>query len=368
MLGKRLRFAREAAGLRQSRIAEVLGLSKSGVSDIEHGRRPLKAAQLAKLAELYHRPIDFFFTDQPLRKDFVLWRCKPDAEAEAKRIQRSFFELCENYRRLEELTGQVRASTLPDVPAPQGDYTHGDAESLALKTSEELDLGPAPAEVLPHVLEERCSVRVFALKMQTTTSGLCMRDDVLGASILLNQDNVSWRRNFDLAHELFHLLVWRIFRKGDQNDAEVASNEEESLANVFASRLLLPEGPFRQKLHELSRAGHLTVADVHEMARQFDVSSEAVVYRMRGFYGWDEATTQQVVGKVKEFYAPREAQSIDSLPERYVYLAVLAYRKGLISYGRAAKYLRVGHREARSILEPPEDEFDLETPIPTTAH
>ena len=367
MLGERLKFAREAAGLRQEDAAGVLDISPSGVSYIESGRREPKAAQLAKLSDLYHRSIDFFFSDKPLHEDFVLWRCKPEEEAEAKRIQREFFELCENYHKLEELTGQIRPSIFPDATKPDDEYAYNDAESLAFEVWQEFCLGVAPAEIIRHVLEEKYNVRVFALAAEAKTSALCMRHERLGTCVLLNQNNVSWRRNYDLAHELFHLLTWSIFRTGCEGTSEIAGDDEERFANVFASRLLLPEAPFRQRLYRVVKNEQLRFIDVHELAREFDVSSEAVIYRIAGLCHWKKKKTEEIVKQIKDFYVERENHPVDKFPRRYVYLAVLAYRRGLISYGRAAKYLQLGHKKAKGILEPSEDEIDLDTTIPAVA-
>lgn len=366
MLGERLKFARESVGLRQSDAAEVLSISVSGVSEMENGLREPKAAQLAKLAELYHRTMDFFFADTPLRRDVVLWRCKPDDDAEAMRTQREFFKLCEDYRRLEQLAGEERESVLPSETGTKREFRYSRAEAVALRMAEELGLGVIPAQVLKHVLEENYNVRVFALPMSSMASALCMRDERLGACVLLNADNVSWRRNFDLAHELFHLFTWDVFREPGDGTAAVAGSEEEALANAFASRLLLPENHFRQRLHAVCRE-RITAAGIHELAREFDVSPEAVIYRCAGTFHWKKDRTQEIVRMVKDLYLPgRRSRGIDTLPPRYVHLAVLAYRRGMISFGRAAKYLKIGHKEAAEILEPVENGIDIDSQIATT--
>ena len=366
MLGERIRFAREAAGLRQADVAEKLGISESGVCDIERSKRELKASHLSVLAGLFHRSMDFFFSDEPLRADFVLWRCKPEDQDQALRLQRRFLELCEDYRALEDLLGCPKPPLLPAAQKPRGQYSYGDAESLAMDAWMRLRLGDTPAEALQRVLEEDYSVRVFALEMGDLASASCALNDRLGACMLLNIDSTSWRRNFDMAHELFHLLTWSIFRTPDDEVSDVASSLEESLANVFASRLLLPEAPFGQRLHRTTAGGRpLTVGDVHELAREFNVSAEAVIYRIAGLSRWPKERTVEAVERTKASYPGRESRPIGCLPERYVVLTERAYRQGLISFARAAKYLRMGFKKAQSILEPPEDVSNLDSPLET---
>ena len=367
MLGERLKFARESMGLRQTDAADILSISVSGVSEMENGSREPKAAQLAKLAGLYHRTMDFFFVATPLRKDVVLWRCRPDDDAEAMGIQREFFKLCEDYRRLEELTGEERGSDLPFESGAKGQFGYPQAEALALRMSEELQLGVVPGQVLKHVLEENYNVRVFALPMSCAASGLCIRDERLGVCVLLNADNVNWRRNFDLAHELFHLLTWDIFRGYANRTAVVADSEEEALANTFAGRLLLPENHFKQRLYAVCHE-RMTPAGIHELAREFGVSAETVIYRCAGIFRWQKERTREIVGAIKDFHSSgRRSRGIDALPARYVHLVVLAYRRGMISFGRAGKYLKLGHKEAARILESTENGIDLDSQIATIA-
>lgn len=49
----RLRAAREAAGLSQSQVAKLLGLSRPSVSEMEAGRRRVSLEEARLLAELY---------------------------------------------------------------------------------------------------------------------------------------------------------------------------------------------------------------------------------------------------------------------------------------------------------------------------
>ena len=57
---KRLKQAREEAGLTQVDVAEKLGCSQSWVSKIELGELRVEAIWLARLAKLYGRDISYF--------------------------------------------------------------------------------------------------------------------------------------------------------------------------------------------------------------------------------------------------------------------------------------------------------------------
>lgn len=60
---RRLRRARLAAGLTQVQVAKALGLAQSFVSKSESGERRVDVLELARLAKLYRKPIDFFVPD-----------------------------------------------------------------------------------------------------------------------------------------------------------------------------------------------------------------------------------------------------------------------------------------------------------------
>ena len=52
-IGRRLRTAREVAGLSQAQVAKMLSLHRPSVSEIEAGRRKVSTEELSKLAEIY---------------------------------------------------------------------------------------------------------------------------------------------------------------------------------------------------------------------------------------------------------------------------------------------------------------------------
>ncbi|WP_257814216.1 helix-turn-helix domain-containing protein [Burkholderia glumae] len=69
-MAKRLREAREYLGLSQDEVANALGISRPGVTNIESGARKVEALELDKLAKLYGRPVQFLLTgEEPVAND-----------------------------------------------------------------------------------------------------------------------------------------------------------------------------------------------------------------------------------------------------------------------------------------------------------
>ncbi|RWM45556.1 helix-turn-helix transcriptional regulator [Mesorhizobium sp.] len=59
-LSERLRVAREYVGLKQEDVARHLSIPRSALSHIEAGQRKVDALELARMAKLYQRPVNWF--------------------------------------------------------------------------------------------------------------------------------------------------------------------------------------------------------------------------------------------------------------------------------------------------------------------
>lgn len=70
IFGQRLRMARKNKGIGQKVIAELLGVTRTQVSDMEKGKTTTSLARLVLLAEFYHVSTDYLLgvTDDPTWK------------------------------------------------------------------------------------------------------------------------------------------------------------------------------------------------------------------------------------------------------------------------------------------------------------
>lgn len=59
-IGKQLKELRKSRGLRQTEVADKVGLSRPAVSNIEAGKRALTLSTLQKFCELYKIDISYF--------------------------------------------------------------------------------------------------------------------------------------------------------------------------------------------------------------------------------------------------------------------------------------------------------------------
>lgn len=351
IVGERLRLARERRGLNQGQASDLTKVGVSSLSDFENGKRAPSLDQLSALAAAYDQPLTFFFEDSPT-KEVVLWRERP-AEGADEHASR-FLKWCRWYRDLEVWCHEETACPVPDLPKAPKSFQA--AERLAINIRKDLDLGDYPAPVLLKVLEEKWGVKVFHQEFEPTGAAASSRNDLFGAAILLNAKSSRRRRNFDLAHELFHLLTWKAFRA---QSPETSTDLEEKLANKFASVLLLPEEKLKAAMGERGVESRLPLTAAIDLARAFDVSIDALVWRVHGMAVKTDGTaeeerTRALIDRARALSRMSDESSADpppNRPERFRDLAVRALRNAELSVGRFAEYMGISRQAAMAYVD-----------------
>lgn len=356
-LSDRLKYARERAGLTGPQVKQRAAIGISSLSDFENGKRQPSLSQLQALATAYRRSISFLLADGPIPEEAVLWRERPHDKPE--QIEARFLRLCEQYHNLEVWADEASSIRLPTAKRESQPFAYADAEELAKDVRHELRLGDRPGLGLLLVLEEVCGVKVFHLDFEPTGTAACAMSETYGAGVLLNRSNARWRRNHDLAHELFHLLTWDVFRSSPQPTAAawVPGEREERLATCFARNLLMPPEATGTAIRRRARGDVLPVEAVYDIARQFDVSVESLLWQVhflqnRGRAG--EQRTQREIQRavaLRPLMAERRETPPPVWPARYHALGVKALRLGEISIGRFAEYLDISRQEAMRYVE-----------------
>jgi len=325
------------------------GIGESSLSEFEAGKREPKLSQLSALARVYRRPVSFFLGEGPPPTETVLWRQRPESSGEE--LEARFLQLCRQYHNLEVWCDEELPLYLPQSNVAPDAFRYTDAKQLAGRVRGALELGDLPGPVLLSVLEEVCGVKVFHLDFQPTGSAACTLGDTSGAGVLLNAGTPRQRRNFDLAHELFHLLTWHVFRTSD-TPCETA--HEDKLGGCFARNLLMPDEPVRTALDRSTRNRHIPLDALSDVARQFGVSVDALLWKMHDLYGWTADATNKYSDAAKRRARQRDTRDDAKpplLPERYHALAVRALARGEISIGRFAEYIGISRQKAMAYVE-----------------
>jgi Zn-dependent peptidase ImmA (M78 family)/transcriptional regulator with XRE-family HTH domain len=367
-IGERLREIRSDLKLTLDAVGQRTGIGVSTLSEFENDKREPRIGQLKQLADVYHRPVAYFLDDSVPPTDVVLWRERPSSPT-AETIQAQLVELADQYHTLEVLCGQGSNMDLPHCDSDANAFSYAAAARLAHRVRNDLGLGDRPGQALLRVLEEVCNVKVFHLDFEPSGTAACTLADRYGAAILLNSRNAPRRRTFDLAHELFHLLTWRGFHHHVTAGSAVPSAQEEKFASCFASNLLMPEEVFRESVDlQRSAASAVSADGLFEVARQFDVSVEAVLWRMRFVYHIDSQKISSYLDRLRSrmvSWDGKDRPQPPERPQRFLALAIQALRRGMISTGRYAEYVGISRRDAMKVVEEDaEDDVQIEVAHP----
>jgi Zn-dependent peptidase ImmA (M78 family)/DNA-binding XRE family transcriptional regulator len=344
-IADKLRSARKHSGLTQEQVSDRCGIDDSSLSSFENGKSEPRLSQLSELGEVYHLSLNYFFEANEPQPQLVLWRNAPE---NGKEIEAEFLQLCRQYRQLEIWTNNISEVKLPPFEPFTGRFWYPQVEEMAHNARVMMGLGDRPGESLHRVLEEVSGVKIFCLDLGSAGVAACAVSTEFGSAILLNSKCAPWRRNHDLAHELFHLLTWKYF-KHTEGVCE-ASDQEEKFATCFAGNLLLPAEPVRLAIYKSAGdKDRLSYEQMDDIAREFDVSLESLIWRMHYLFNYKESATSGYLEAAKEYvqtvhrkYDPLPAD----LPERYRSLAIKAFRNGDISKGRFAKLMEISRMDA----------------------
>jgi Zn-dependent peptidase ImmA (M78 family)/DNA-binding XRE family transcriptional regulator len=364
-IGARLKVARDAIGYTLEKAAKESGIGVSSMSEFENSKREPKFSQLSKLAEVYRKSIEFFLSDKVFPSECMLWRRNPETEEKKRATEAQFRQLCQQYRQLEVLMNEVKEAELPYGKGRAENLGFLQVEQLAEKARNEFQLGDIPSASLKQTLEEKYYIKIFHLSF--AGGAISTFSEEFGPAILLNKESKLWVRNYDLAHELFHLLTWHIFKRNDLQHAE-PSTLEEQLANAFASKLLLPTDAVKGRIEAtMANDRQIRTEALDEIAREFGVSLEALMWRLVSLYGKQPADIEKWIEQTKNTPSsrvPRTSDVPDELPERYCSLAIRALRDGRLSLIQFAKYIGISYKKSQEYLTTDKDFTDEEISIP----
>ena len=243
MIGARIKALREERGLSQDEVARIFGFKdRQTVSAIETGERRLSAGELLTAVEKLGASFDYF-TDPFLLagEGKFSWRRHPRVGLESvKAFERVAGRWIAANRTLAGQVGKP-APILRQSLKLTSRSSFEEAMAAGERFAADFKLGPIPAEKLTEVMERELGILVLMVDTIDGVSGAACRLPDLDA-VLINRHEVVGRRNFDLAHGLFHILTWDTMPPEHVEEAtETSKVRVEQLANNFASALLMPE-------------------------------------------------------------------------------------------------------------------------------
>lgn len=342
ILGGRIRKFRQRLKLKQRDLASQIGLKSSQIiSQIEKGEREVKAWELAELSRILAVSVnDLLVYESPEKAPIVLWRQSPENQKEFK--ESLFIKRCQQYTTLEKLSGSKRGWSFPQKDVNLDSLNFDAVDQLAIEVRRELNLGNRPAEELENTLQNVYGVKIWYMDMGEGSAASTIGP--FGPAILMNSNEAPWRRNFNFAHELFHLITWRSIPPASVVKDAKRWNWLEKLANAFASSLLLPEESLSIEFKNHLKNNKLSYYDLIEIARCFGVSTEALIYRLKNLKKISDSTVKKILKDPlfreidRSTMAPHWWQPPD-IPERFVRLAFVAFQKGTLSRSKLSEML-----------------------------
>lgn len=287
--GKRLKNARLFRGLTLTQLAKNTDISKQSLSLYENEKNIPEHTRVRSLASALNFPYEFFFQND-------IWETVTDVTyfrslASATKMNRTaqtikleyvakIYEVLLNYIDFPRLN-------LPEVSFDGSDDefdekqikdTQQQIEVIAQRLREYWDIGDGPIKNLQFLLEKNGIIitgfntqesKIDAFSQRTTVDN----GDVYFIAVALGQ-RPEGRINFDLAHELGHILLhpW-------SENLELIPKEEfkarEKQANMFASAFLLPKDSFGKEVQ-----AYPTDLEYYQfLKKKWKVSIQAMAYR-----------------------------------------------------------------------------------------
>src|SRR5262245_30704018 len=379
-LAAALRHARENRGMSQQAVADVVGLSRTVIAQIELANRPVSADELGEFATLYETSIsDLTGTDQASDLETMAFEWAPDLfeDDKTRTVVKRVLTLLETASSLERLLERRQPAEGPHYSALSSEGLVGaivQAEHAADQERRRLGLGAAPLADASEVVASQ-NVRVSAVDLPTDVAGFFLRRSDNGSAAVVNSKYRGARGRY----AVLQCYAYGLFERGDvlrvttrrRSDA-IATRR----ADAFALALLLPAQGIRDFLESIDkgqpsrktyavldlatdnitrverrsapRSQSITFSDVAAIARRFGSSYQATVVRLLSLGLISETESSDLLNDRQQSAAeqclaltgiPRAVPSGDSrrLEADIVCLAIECYRRELITRDRLAE-------------------------------
>ncbi len=373
-IGRRLRLARENAGIRQDEAAQIIGMSRPTLVSIEQGSRRARIQEVQTLSKHYGVSVNALLRREAVHTDLVpRFRKLRDKEGkDTHDVVRLFNDLIKADVELENMLGIERKRNYP----PERGIGNGDTQEIAEKHAQELrdwlGMGPGPITDIFSIIELNLGIRLYQRRLAKSSkvAGLFTYDDEIGACILLNANHPLARRLQSAAHELGHFFGTRQMPEVLQEDEKFLSREER-YANAFGRAFVAPAQSFSESFRQLKEiTGKTTRRLIILLANQYNISRQACVLRLeelglvkKGTWDWftnhggiTDEHAREVLGQTADRPDPAKDDANNLVSHRMSLMAHAAWKRGLMSEGQLAELLKIGRVELRKIV----DQIELE--------
>lgn len=335
-LGARLAEARKAARLSQAELAAAVELDRTAVTKIEAGERKLDSLELARVAQVLKRPIDWFVT--PSLPAVVSRRRSRGAIDESQADV-----LLESLARDVKLVIELKVLQPRQVARPRAleDVASAEAAARDLRATLKVPAGPV-WDLL--TLAELSGLHAFCIDLRDESlDGSYVRLENAGVA-LVNGGRQAGRRRFTLIHELGHHLFaddyspeWIVGTDGD---------DRERLINAFVIHFLMPREAVLTRWQDWDGRREPRLAAI-ALGSEFGVSWTAVLGHLCNLELIDARTRERLEHErpTKADYLEggislREELTPPAVGPRFAQAVVRGFKRHKLSASRALELLQ----------------------------
>lgn len=276
----RLKIARTYRGMTLAELGESINLSKQTISLYENNKGIPDFSTIMKLSQCLSFPANYFFQKNSIEisSGTTYFRSltsttKKSRSAEITKVGfiAELYEALYNYIDFPKLN-------LPSININSKNISDNEIERVANQIRELWNLGNDPITDLQYTFEENGIIVVGSSvpdrKIDAYSQLIKVNSNETYIVVLSVGKKGKARINFDLAHELGHIILhpWT-------EDIETLSNEEfkerERQANKFASSFLLPEDMFKSDVEKFP----IELDYYLKLKSKWECSIQAMLYR-----------------------------------------------------------------------------------------
>lgn len=340
-LGVKLKRIRESLGLTQEELSKAVALSSEFISLIEIGKRAPSLVSLRKIAGHLKKDISYFLTEEVNAFDILLHDKKLGKKA--KYEIKKFRSFCEDYLKLEEITGKRLEI------APQ--YHTYNPEKMAEEERRRLGIGDEPIKDI-FLLLEMNGLRILrkSLPSEVQIAGLFVFFEAEQAAFaLVNNSQPYGQQALMAAHAYCHYLK-------DRTEGPILDNFDilideyvplyhprEKFAQEFALNFILPQKKLGYIILKELRTKRIKFEDVIYLKRYFGININVMLKTLHKlgylpFPRFNEFSKIDHLAYEKSLFGDLIGDGIPSTgrgktisSDRYLSLGVTAYQKNPVS-------------------------------------
>lgn len=289
--GENLANLRMMHGLSRKQLAELLEVTEQAVWQYENNYTSPKLQTINALKTTFHVKTKYFYTEDILNKKnvprnikimHIAYRSKILHTMSKTRAEAKHMEYLDRF--VDDLTASIRYPTMKIIQLRDKvihylntteDCRETQIENVATLAREWIGFNNDTNDNLMFLVE-KSGVFIFEKAMGEEVDAYSLWTELDRPYIVLgNLKRSAVRRNFDIAHELGHLLLhYRVeFANLDRRDHSIIEKE----ANTFAGAFLVPDDAFKSDMRTIQR---LTNPDAYiDLKEKWSVSIQVLGYR-----------------------------------------------------------------------------------------